>query len=31
MKSITVRKAGAVRLTSGAHPLYTVVCRPVIV
>lgn len=26
MKTITVRKAGAVRLTSAAHPLYGTTC-----
>jgi hypothetical protein len=28
MKKITVRKAGSVRLTSAAHPLYAPGCGP---
>jgi hypothetical protein len=28
MKSITIRKAGPVRLTSAAHPLYGGTCTP---
>ena len=28
MKSITIRKAGPVRLTSAAHPLYGGACTP---
>jgi hypothetical protein len=31
MKKITVRKAGTVRLTSAAAPLYGSTCRPVLV
>jgi hypothetical protein len=31
MKSITIRKAGSVRLTSAAHPLYGGGCKPVLV
>jgi hypothetical protein len=33
MKSITVRKAGSVRLTSAAHPLYGGSCtgKPILV
>jgi len=31
MKSITIRKAGSVRLTSAAHPLYAGGCKPVLV
>jgi hypothetical protein len=30
MKSITIRKAGSVRLTSAAHPLYAGGCKPVL-
>jgi hypothetical protein len=29
MKKITVRKAGTVRLTSAAAPLYGSACRPI--
>ena len=29
MKTITIRKAGAVRLTGVAHPLYGGTCKPI--
>jgi hypothetical protein len=28
MKQIMIRKAGAIRLTTAAHPLYGATCRP---